>query len=64
MAAKLVVVGVVMLLSISVVTYALYRYWDNQDERRHEKQMERERRDYDMLAGDSIDRELERERKR
>lgn len=64
MAVKLVFLLIVLAVILSVAVIAAYRYFDNQAERNHEKEMLRERRDAELLTGDtdSIDRELEREK--
>lgn len=63
MAAKLVVFGLLLAIVLSVAIIAWFRYLDKRDERGHEKEMLRERRDAEMLTGDEdwIDRELDRE---
>lgn len=67
MAAKLVfgLLAVAFVLSVAVI--AAYRYFDNQADRRHEKEMVREEHRHEEMSDlntDPIDRELEREREK
>jgi C4-dicarboxylate transporter len=61
MAAKLVFGLLAVAFVIAVATFAVYRYFDNQAQREHEKEMLREKRDAEVLAeeGDWLDEELE-----
>lgn len=65
MAAKLVFGLLAIAFVLCIVVIAAYRYFDNQAERRHEKEMTREEHRHEELSDttlDPIDRELERER--
>lgn len=65
MAAKLVFGLLAVAFVISVAVVVAYRYFDNQAERRHEKQMMREEHRHEEMSEistDPIDRELEREK--
>jgi len=67
MVAKLVfgLLAVAFVLSVAVI--AAYRYFDNQADRRHEKEMVREEHRHEEMSDittDPIDRELEREREK
>jgi hypothetical protein len=61
MAAKLALGLLALAFVVTVATLAVYRYFDNQAQRKHEKEMLREKRDAEVLAeeGDWIDEELE-----
>lgn len=62
MVAKLVLGLALLLVIVLAATYAVFRYFALRAEQKHEKEMLREERDAELLTGDSIDRELERER--
>ena len=67
MVAKLAFVFVLIVLAIAVATVAMYRYFDNQAERQHEKdlqQMEHTERMVEVAERESgIGGELERDRR-
>lgn len=49
MVAKLTVLVVLLAIVVGAILYAGFRYIDRQAERRHEREMAREERDYDLL---------------
>lgn len=62
MAAKLIIGVIAIVVVFGLVLLFTFRYLKQREEHRHEKEMLREERDAEMLTGDSIERELERER--
>lgn len=62
MVAKLVIVLLVLAIVMIAAVVAAFRFFSKKEEHKHEKDMFREKRDAELLNGDSIDRELERER--
>ena len=66
MVVKVTMVLLLLAVILALCVLAAYRYFDNQAERNHEKEMLREKRDAELLTehewDDSIDRELEKER--
>lgn len=67
MVAKAVLGLLLLLVLVLAATYAVFRYFSLRAEQRHEKEMLREKRDAELLTEhewDSIDRELERERRK
>lgn len=64
--AKAVIALALLLALVLLVTFAVFRYFDNRAEERHELQKMRRETDQQLLLGDTqddIDRELEKERK-
>lgn len=66
MVAKLALVLLVLALVLSVSIGLVFWYFNQKDERKHEKEMERMERDKQLFSGDDdlIDRELEQEKKK
>ena len=62
MAAKLVIALIVLTIIVALVVAATFLYFREKEKHNHEKEMRRMDRDEAVLAGDSIDRELERDR--
>jgi uncharacterized protein HemX len=62
--AKLVLVLVALTAVLVTAVVGAYRYFSQQEQHRHEKEMFRERRDAALLDDDqdALDRELDRER--
>lgn len=59
MVAKLVLAAVLLAVLVTVVLVAGFRYLDRRAQRRHERQLAREERDYELLMD-----EIESERNR
>lgn len=55
MAVKVLLAMLVLAIVITVAVIAAYRYFDNQAERQHEKEMLREKRDAELLTGDDYE---------
>lgn len=63
MVAKLVIAMLVLAIILSVTVLAAFRYFQKVEEHEHEKDMFREKRDAELLSGDSyIEQELEQEK--
>lgn len=66
MVARLAILLLVLAAVISVGLIMIFWYFNQKDERRHEKDMEQLERDKELFSNeyDSIDRQLDQEKKR